>query len=405
MKPNGFSLIEACIGLIVVGLVAAPIIAQYNDHMRKVESDITAANTFAVKSALEAYYLKHERYPCPASLNKKQGEDGYGEEASTLPNSCIPSALTVGNCWDGVCLSEDLTTPLLPVNNRRILQGGVPFAALQMNEDRTYDGYGRRISYIMTASMGRRPSNASFPTTGAIRFETIDRFTDQIVPDTSSPAHVLVMSHGPNGLGAFNKDGVSNDFVSDLHTGVMTALCSRDLTNLDSRNCDNRPSTRFLVTGSRATNPNSNRYIDDRIMTITAVPSSSWQPTTDPKEIVSSLMVGVGTKNVGVRLQANGTETLNPYPSRIGLDVNGDIRANSIKTQQICTIDGDHCFSSSVIAGSGSIDCNDEETGMTGIANSAGKCVTKLRVNNPTAQNCSSGSATGIVNGVIQCSP
>jgi type II secretory pathway pseudopilin PulG len=133
MKPNGFSLIEACIALIVIGLVMAPLIAEYNDHMRKVESDITAANTFAVKSALEAYYIKNDRYPCPASLNKKMGEDGYGDEATTSATSCIPSALTVGNCWQGVCLYEDLTTPLLPVGNRLVVHGGVPFAALQMN--------------------------------------------------------------------------------------------------------------------------------------------------------------------------------------------------------------------------------------------------------------------------------
>lgn len=400
MNQRGFSLIEACIALIVVGLVAAPLIAEYNDHIRKIESDITAANTFAVKSALEAYYIKNDRYPCPASLNKKMGDDGYGQEASTSPTSCIPSALTPGNCWEGVCLYRNVAP-----DTSLVLHGGVPFADLQMNEDRTYDGYGRRISYVLSANMGRRPAGSNFPNVGSIKFETIDRANDQIVPDSSSPAHVLVMSHGPNGLGAFNKEGVSTDFVSDLNTGVMTALCSRDLTNLDSRNCDNRASTPFLVTTLRGTNPTSNRYIDDRIMTITAAPSSAWQPAAAPKEIVSSLMVGVGTKNVGVVLSANGTEGSVPYGSRIGLDVDGDIRANLTKTQQICGVNGLNCFSSSVIAGSGSIDCNDEGTGMTGIGGNAGKCVTKLKVNNPTAQSCASGTATGIVGGVIQCSP
>lgn len=416
MKQRGFSLIEACIALVIVGLLAAPIIAQYNDHMRRVENDITAANLFAVKSALEAYYIKNNRYPCPASLNKKMGDTGYGEEATTDADSCIPSALTAGNCWQGVCMYEDTTTtppPTLLPDNRRIVHGGVPFAVLQMNEDRTYDGYGRRISYVLTAAMGRRAAGVNFPGAGAIKFETIDRTTDQIVPDTGSPAHVLVMSHGPNGLGAYNKEGISTDFMSDINTGLVTALCSRGLTSLDARNCDNRASTPFIVATSRGMNPNSDRYLDDRIMAITAVPSSAWQQAAVEKEIMSSLMVGIGTNNVGVVINANGKVPLDadgiekedPYPSRIGLDVNGIIRADNTKTQQICNADGTGCFSSSALAGIGIIDCTKEETGMAGIYNSKGRCQIQLKINNPTAKTCASGSATGIIGGVIQCSP
>lgn len=400
MKQRGFSLIEACIGLVVVGLLAAPLIAQYNDHMRKVESDITAANLFAVKSALEAYYTKNDRYPCPASLNKKMGDVGYGEEATTLANSCIPAALTAGNCWQGVCMYQNIAP-----DTTRVVHGGIPFAALQMNEDRTYDGYGRRLSYVLSANMGRRATGTNFPTAGSIRFETIDRATDQIVPDSSSPAHVLIMSHGPNGLGAFNKEGISVDSINNPTTSQMAALCSRDLTNLDSRNCDNRASTPFLVTTSRGTNPRNDRYIDDRITAITVVPSTAWQPTATAQEVVSSLMVGVGTRNVGVVLNADGSEQTALYGARIGLDVDGDIRADKIKVPVICGANGANCFSSSVIAGSGSIDCNVQQTGVTGIAYSAAKCSTTLKINNPTAQTCASGTATGIVGGVISCSP
>lgn len=405
MKPNGFSLIEACIALTVIGLLMAPVIAEYNDHMRKIERNITSSNNFAVKSAIDAYYMKNGRYPCPASLNKKMGDDGYGQEPVPLTaTSCIPPGAVAGQCVEGVCLATDAG------GANAVLHGGVPFAELQINEDRTYDGYGRRLSYVLSANMGRRLATELFPLAGSIQYDLIDEDTDALTASVDA-AHFLVMSHGNNGLGAFTKDGVNPDMEVDPSNGRMRSLCQRNLTNYDSRNCDNRNSTRYIVSSVRALNPNEVRYIDDRIYAVTSAATTSWNPTVNEKEVISSLQVAIGTLEPGLAMNRDGSYALNShnltyeFERRIGLDVAGDIRATDIKTQQICALDGETCFNSSVLAGSGSIDCTSSDSGMTGIANSAAKCSPEIKLN-AIAKDCPSGKAvTGIVNGVVICSP
>lgn len=405
MKQRGFSLIEACIALIVIGLVAAPLIAEYNDHIRKIERNITSSNNFAVKSAIDAYYMKNGRYPCPASLNKRMGDEGYGQEP-VLPTatSCIPAGAIAGQCVEGVCLATDAG------GANAVLHGGVPFAELQINEDRTYDGYGRRLSYVLSANMGRRLATENFPGAGSIQYDLIDEDTDALTPSLET-AHFLVMSHGNNGLGAFNKDGINPDMDVDPASGRMRSLCSRSLTNYDSRNCDNRNSTRFIVSSARALKLNETRYIDDRIYPVTAAATTSWNPTVNDKEVTSSLQVAIGTLEPGLTMKRDGSYALNAdnltyeFKRRIGLDVAGDIRAIDVKTQQLCTLDGETCFNSSVLAGSGSIDCTANESGMTGIAKNAAKCSPEIKVN-AAAKSCPSGKAvTGIINGVVTCSP
>lgn len=404
MNNKGFSLFEACIALMIIGLVMTPTIAAYHDHMRRVELDTTAANNFAVSSAIQAFYQNNKRYPCPAPLGQKLGDINYGREAQ--PGSCLPAGLTPGKCLAGICLAN-ANPPL----TGQIVYGAVPFADLQLNETRIYDGWGKRIAYAVTLDMA---DGGAFPADGSLQIDEINQNTDtrqtrrkaNLQPD---PADYVVISAGPNGRGAYNPEGlIGSEVFVDSSTNEMIRPCN-DLGDLDSENCNNDGI--FLVSRHRSLDVGSQRYYDDFVSDLPAPPSNPWNPADNlGGNVKTSLMVGIGTDLVGVQLDVSGTEVPDgsggylPYPETVGLDVQGDIRAAKAQVKEICRVDGSNCFSSDVLAGTGHIDCTTNGRGLAGIKNSSGECSQSIKVG-ASAKSCGNKPVTGIVGGVIQCAP
>ncbi|MGZ9097751.1 MAG: type II secretion system protein [Micavibrio sp.] len=403
MNNKGFSLIEASIALIIVGLLVTPVIAEYNQQVRQLRSDTTAANNFAVRSAIDAYYLKNKRYPCPAALNKKLGDAGYGNEAA--PGTCLPTGLVAGKCVSGVCLA-DATPPRIG----QIVYGGVPFAELQMNETKTYDGWNRKISYAVTLDMA---DGGAFPAEGSLTLQSFDRNTDALVTKAES-GHYIIISHGDNSRGAYTVEGeIGPESFVDTSTGDMLSPCRAD-EDFDSENCDNDGTFISAKAGGRVVG--SDRYFDDTVMDIFTAASNSWNPAATTENITTTLMVGIGTDLVGVQVDPTGTPVPDgsggfvPYTdvnpgTPIGLDVLRDIRADDAMVQEICDVDGTDCFAADVLAGTGHIDCTLSGGGLSGIANASGQCTDEDFSVGASPATCATGMITGISAGVIQCAP
>ena len=80
-RARGFSLVEIAVGLVILGLSAAGLVAvigQQSEHRRLVE---TRASLSAARDALLAYVAANGRLPCPATAGSA------GQESRVAPGS------------------------------------------------------------------------------------------------------------------------------------------------------------------------------------------------------------------------------------------------------------------------------------------------------------------------------
>jgi hypothetical protein len=167
--------------------------------------------------------------------------------------------------------------------------------------------------------------------------------------------------------------------------------------------------------GAIATSP---FHYDDLIMHITDIPVSIWTYSADNSTDITTLdRIGIKTSDVSTRMKFDGTLDkdggLEQYDYNIMLDVGGSgpnggvmgVSGTSVTTE-ICDLSGSNCYPPDALGGVGYITCaHDGTTAMVGIQSGAANCEIAL----PTTvikNKCATGHyVTGIVKGVVQCSP
>ncbi|MCF8480999.1 MAG: hypothetical protein K9H25_11250 [Rhodospirillum sp.] len=183
-RPGGIlldlALAVAILGLVVAGgLMAAPSLLE--DRRRTV----TEARLERAELALMAHFVFNGVLPCPADAD---GPDPPWKAGECPVRTGVPSA----------------ASPLFSM-------GTLPWWTLGLMEEDALDGWGNRLTYAVSQGMvdagGDCTSQASgiTPSTGAIA--VLGERKDQSPPDSERAAYV-VLSHGPNGLGAVTSAGV-----------------------------------------------------------------------------------------------------------------------------------------------------------------------------------------------------
>lgn len=337
---KGFSLIEVTIGILILGILMIPTIAIYEkyrqDHIR------AASETYprAIADALRKYAILYGRYPRPARPDVASTAADFGREAplATYPNCSATSTV--------VCR----TTP----SATQTLIGTVPFAEIGLPREMSFDGYGRRFTYAVTESL---TSSGTFSDTGGrIAVNTgitsnhpdtpeDDRFPEGI---TTNNIHFVIISHGPNGAGAFT-NAASTKF----------APCPPAAVSFERANCDNNSVfqehrelafrsdlgrfVRLDALKSRNLANNAN-YFDDILAFNTTIAGADWTRISTDTDVIS---------RTNGRIQIGPNPAPGPLPVAT-VDVYGNVRANTLQTQRLCD-DGPGCtsavFSPDVIGG------------------------------------------------------
>lgn len=217
-KSRGFTLIEMCISMLIIGLLIAPVVTAYNiyEQNRKIEKTASALDRAATN--LEGYLAAFGRYPCPASLTVAPGDVGYGLEARDASGNCefapaVPGIIQTTN-----------TAAATP--NQDVLIGALPFKTLNLQEDDTYDGYMMRLTYAVSDI---QTDSTTFQSGGGrIDIHKLRDSDNTPVSMLSNPntADYVVVSYGRQNAGGYS-----------LH-GVLVDNCTNALT-LDQENCDN----------------------------------------------------------------------------------------------------------------------------------------------------------------------
>ncbi|MCB1551590.1 MAG: hypothetical protein KDJ26_06285, partial [Alphaproteobacteria bacterium] len=368
---TGYTLIEMAIAIIVIGLLLGSGLSLYSHHIQSKISEDTIINVSYSSDRIQSFRSNHGRYPCPAPLNVARTDPDYGKESDC--NGAAISALNPGDCAGGICVEQGLRTVLpdstpLTASERRVIVGALPFRSLQVDEDKTFDGYKNRILYSVSL---QATSQTTFDESkGAI---TIHDQNGNPLTLIDGSVLFSVLSHGKNELGAYS------------NMGILVQPCAG--TTLDKENCNagfasGTGSTDSLYIASQESSALGTTYFDDTVNYFSQISSPAWRRTDSNIEDIQDLSnnfvgAGIAIPNAELDIDSSGaTDSLRIYGTN---KLDGEI-----KTDQICNENGTDCFDPIIITGDNSVSgegmkCPSGEY-MVGIENGGPICADEIEV-------------------------
>lgn len=333
-RQSGFTLLDLCVALIIVGLVGAGFLHVYKIYAESKDYSNTVTTNIGVKMAMDNYFFANGSYPCPADLTLNSDDPDYGLAPATP-------------CDAGTDI---------------FVTGGLPFKDLKIPMAMSIDGWGNKFRYTVTRSLTNETTYAV--NGGVLAVQGVDQdgvpFTYAPAPVTGNNAHYVIWSTGNDGAGGITAAG-----------GLTPLACPNAGDQpLQNENCDadvnyyNPQFARSLAEGQP-------EYLDDVMIFATDAPTRIWVEQDNGTDIVTGLNIGIGTETP--------TEAL---------DVAGNIYAEggNIRTDRVC--DGDttatNCFEPDMIGGSGQ-DCG--ANGIRGIRDGEIVCATAV-IAPAAAQDC-----------------
>ena len=232
-RIKGFSLLELSLVVTILALLMAGILNVATQRIMAGKQAELVMKMDAIEAALLAFRKANKRLPCPA-LGSAPAGTTFGVEDSH-PGSCSGAAFT----------SADTFT----------VGGVVPTRTLALPDDYMFDPWGNRFTYAVDNRMTTSSPTPAFTlyssTDSSVGSITVKQSTTAVTPMTSK-AIAIVLSHGPNGHGAFQLSGVRKNFGStnldeqkNCHCTSAAAAATFDSTFIQSTGHESSTDTGF----------------------------------------------------------------------------------------------------------------------------------------------------------------
>lgn len=188
---RGFTLVEITIVMVIAAIMLTMGISAFTAAMENAAHSATSKRLELIKESLSAYLARNRRLPCPDLPGAAGNLAGSGDDNRTTPG--------------------DLNTTCSAA------VGVVPYSDLGLSRDAVIDGWDNFISYAVTASATATSdwtrSGSFYPgklgnLTVALR-DPATSATTTLLTGAENAVLVLV-SHGPNGFGAWTIQGTQN---------------------------------------------------------------------------------------------------------------------------------------------------------------------------------------------------
>lgn len=219
---SGFTLAEMAVVMVIITLLIggliSPLAAQRDADARR--NTQQAMNT--IKEALLGYAIQYGRLPCPARSDIPTGMVGAGIESTNKTGGDCACTSPTASSINGIAGSSNTCTG-------NTVFGVLPWVTLGLDET---DAWNNRYSYLVTTYYARTsgiqsnfdcdttapeppPNNAAFALCskglGLVRDSSSTNWSPLT---TANEVPAIVVSHGNNGLGAYNATGISLAGVS-----------------------------------------------------------------------------------------------------------------------------------------------------------------------------------------------
>jgi prepilin-type N-terminal cleavage/methylation domain-containing protein len=201
---RAFSIVELSIVLVISAIIMTNVIILFTENADDARIKETNRKLDRIEQAFTQYLAEYGGLPCPGNWSDSPFIATFG-----VANFVVASPFTC----NGVGWYANVAQPKLEI-------GIIPTKTLNIPDEYAFDGWGNRFTYALgnencnTSGQqyiaGIYPDLAN-PTYNAINFSTstCDLLTIKTASagTTISNASILIMSHGPNGHGAYSYDG------------------------------------------------------------------------------------------------------------------------------------------------------------------------------------------------------
>lgn len=251
-RQKGFTLLELAISMVIVGLLMVGAVSAYTVYNQKEQVTKTQSNIDEVNEAIAAFQQEHGFFPCPAAPGDASASSGPGTASDCSVGTGAPDG--VPNAQGLISNVTGQMRPALPagLQNLRVRIGVVPITVNVPGEglrqlvsgERMVDGWRNRLTYAVIEQMAMDGPTFNAAGTGAIRIQRRGGG-----PDVDGTARFIVLSHGPDGVGAYTA------------TGAVRQPCG--VGSDDDINCDgDNVFTSIGLAGTRSTTGDNNNFDD-----------------------------------------------------------------------------------------------------------------------------------------------
>lgn len=396
---NGFTLLELSMVILISGILLVPLLRLYTTYIIHKKLADTKENISEVASAMAVFSV--DNYPCPSDRALPFGDPNYGVDVCTIAGftlAGVPDCDTTG-AEQGICKAPGARDTLDDADtvagngNEFVLIGGVPIVSggnlvPGVNRNNILDAWDNQLTYAVSYTSAISGDSFTRYKNGVI--DVRDEFGN-VTAGTNRDAHFIVISHGPDGLGSFNVGGIRRD-------------CT--IANADGESCDG--DSTFIQ--GLAQYEGTRRY-DDLSYVETDQSAGLWRGLPDSAANPSNHMQTIPMGSVGVGLNPGVLPGIGaPGGVAVMLDVNGTVRAETVRTQEICLPDGSNCinaerlFDAQTTAGATRNDCPDGEV-VISIGNGRVSCGKVDVTNTGSAIRCPVGTWVEqvLTNGRVIC--
>lgn len=391
---SGYNLLMSAIALLVVGILMAGGFQAYAVYTKKEQASKTQQVIANAVSKIQSFKETFGRFPCPAPLNLARNNAAYGHEDCT-------TVIPVDTCAGGLCHMTGRTIPPAAAAEQ-LRVGTIPFRLLQIEEKDVYDAYGHRLVYAMTLNQGSTSTYRDG--NGAIGL--VDDSGQNLTNPADSVDYVII-SHGPNGVGAYGYSGAQKIACPTVAVG-----------GLEANNCIDMavpPASPLRFASAPAATAGGANQFDDVIEYFSSNEPAMWRrndANKDDIQTISNTNVAVGVNDPDVALDI-AQSTAAAATAGVGSTWDGALRVVGtnaggqtfgVRADSICNEAGTECFKPENFASAAGIAACPAGKYMVGIKGTGTDAVAECA---PVKVSCTPPNVmTGLnASGVPICSP
>lgn len=213
IRNSGFTLIELSMSLLIISLISASVVATLNQKARVDNANELNRKLDAIGEALYNYRILNNKLPCPSDSSLARTSSYFGLQANGAD----------GTCSVGAGIASNVNTTGSPP---QVYGGGVPVRTLGLTDDIAYDPWGNEFTYYVRRDVNIA-TNFANGTEGISNNSNLQVY-DESGASLGSNIFATIISHGPNGHGAYNIAGVRINSNVSNERELLNCMCGED---------------------------------------------------------------------------------------------------------------------------------------------------------------------------------
>jgi prepilin-type N-terminal cleavage/methylation domain-containing protein len=210
-REAGVSLIELSLVLAIIGIIISSILIAAVGQTDTAKKSQTEKKLDTLERAFTAYAAINGRLPCPADATIASTSATAGIEYCTGNLSFTVTSLPVATNAPNMS-SPAYSSSGTGLSANVVIGGAIPTAALQLPTEFMLDGWGNKFTYAVSKAF-----TSDGTTTYSFRNTNMGliKIRDAAGVNRTDRTVMVLVSHGPNGFGAWSSKGTRNTASSN----------------------------------------------------------------------------------------------------------------------------------------------------------------------------------------------